>query len=304
MQTRKAHRLWIASVLTLMVLIGVTGAVMKGRVARNDKAASLAAAETNASASPVRRPTASGVPTFSTIGIHEFTRTLVKGLPVSATVVMERVQTSADGNTTTRTEFAKVYRDNEGRTRHDEMGEAKGTEAPVAEDPLKTTINDPVARVSFVINPKTSSARRRPFVPQTDSDLRTPPAATVAAKQKDLNSQILPVPGTMDMDQGLKTSNTGPSPNAKHESLGRRQVEGLAADGTRIVMTVPAGAMNNEKEIQLGCERWYSSSLKTWILIECSDSRYGKSSFRLIQIRTEAPAANLFTIPADYKINE
>ncbi len=307
MNTKKTHLLWIASAMTLTVLIGVTVAVVKERAGKNDaNASSSAARETNASASPLRNPTASGLPTFSSLGIHEFTRTVIKGLPLSATVVMERVQTSADGNSTTRIEIAKVYRDGQGRTRYDEMGEAKGAEAPTVEDPLQTTINDPATGVSFVVDPKTHTARRKAFVAQTESgsdDLRKSAASTAPPKQKSPNSQVLPVP-SMNMDQGLKNPPATSSPNAQRESLGRRQVEGLMADGTRIVMTVPAGTRNNEKEIRIGCERWYSSSLKTLILIECSDSRYGKSSYRLTQIKTEEPAANLFTIPIEYKVQE
>lgn len=274
----KAYRwFWITGVFSLTILISVTGA------------------------------TQSGVPGFSNLGIQEFTRTLIKDAPLSATVVMEHTQTSGDGKVTTRSSFGNVFRDSEGRTRHDELSETKGSDGQVGEDLLKTTINDPVAGLSFLIDPKTNTARRKTFVAQTESgsdavgNVRT---GSAPVKQKSLNSQVLPVPSMMEMGQGLKNPITTSSGNAKRESLGRRQVEGFAADGTRIVMTVPAGTMNNEKEIRIACERWYSPSLKTLILVECSDSRYGKTTYRMTQIKTNEPPTSLFKVPADYKIYE
>ncbi len=293
MKLTKAHRLWLAGAITLVILITVAGAVVNKRVAQPDS---------NAVATPSSAATPSSVPTFSNLGIGEFTRTLVKGLPVSAAV--EQVITSGDG--ASQTTFAKLYRDSEGRTRHDELV-ANGSDVPLAEDPLKITINDPAAGVSFIIDPKANSARRKPFVAQPESgadEVRNLPLGAAPAKRRSANSQVLPVPGTMDMGQGLKNSGSTSSPETKRESLGRRQIEGMTADGTRTIMTVPAGRMNNEKAIEIGCDRWYSSSLKTWILIECSDSRYGKSSYRMTQIKTEEPAASLFTVPRDYKIHE
>ena len=283
MITKKARCLGVTGAAALIVLISVTSAVMKENVVQK-----------------------AGATSFSNLGIEEFARTLVKDVPVSGTVIVQHEQTSGDG--TIRTVSGKVYRDSEGRTRHDEMGETKGAEASVVEDPLKTTINDPAAGVSFVIDPKTNIARRKRFVAQSEAgsdEVRNAPVVSAPVKQGRLNSQVLPVPNTMEMGQGLKSANTTTSStNAKRESLGRREIEGMLAEGTRIIMTVPAGSMKNEKQIEIGCERWYSPSLKTLILVECSDSRYGKTTYRLTQIKTDEPSASLFKVPADYKVYE
>ena len=300
MKLTKAHRLWLAGAITLAVLISVTGAVMKKGMTSS---VSLPA---NESASPLSTPAASGVQSFSNLGVQEFTHTLVKNVPVSGTVVIQTEQRSGDGDNTVKIISGRVYRDSDGRTRYDELGEAKGSDETLVEVVAKTTINDPTQGVSFIIDPRANTARRKTFFAQSEpgAEGRSVPARAFATKQGSANSQMLPVPNTMDMSQGLKSPDTTSSPNAKHESLGQRQIEGTVTDGTRIVMTVPAGKMNNAKQIEIGCERWYSPSLKTWMLIECSDSRSGKSSYRLTQIKTEPPLANLFKLPNDTKIRE
>jgi hypothetical protein len=302
MKLTKAHRLWLAGAITLVVLISVTGAVMKKGVT------SSVYLPANESASPLGTPAASSVQSFSNLGVQEFTHTLVKNVPVSGIVVIQTEQTSGDGNNTVTMTSGRVYRDTDGRTRYDELGETKGPENTVVEDVLKTTINDPAEGVSFIIDPRANTARRKTFFAQPEpgaDEVRDLPAARgPAAKQGSLNSQVLPVPNTIDMNQALKSAHITSSGTAKRESLGRREIEGMLADGTRIVMTVPAGSMQNEKQIEIGCERWYSPSLKTLILVECSDSRSGKSSYRLTQIKTDPPPANLFKLSSDTKIRE
>lgn len=299
MKPTKAHRLWLSSAITLIVLITVTGAVMKG-------VTSSVSLPANESSSPLSTPVAPVEQSFSNLGVQEFTHTLVKNVPVSGTVVLQSEQRSGDGDNTVKIISGRVYRDSDGRTRYDELSETKGSDETLVEVVAKTTINDPIQGVSFIIDPKANTARRKTFFAQSEpaSEVRSVPARNTATKQGSSNSQILPIPNTMDMSQGLKTPDTTSSPNAKHESLGQRHIEGTVAEGTRIVMTVPAGKMNNAKQIEIGCERWYSSSLKTWMLIECSDSRSGKSSYRLTQIKTDPPPANLFKVPNDTKIRE
>ena len=301
MKIVKAHRLWLAGAITFVLLISVTGAVMKKGVTSS---VTLPGKE---AASPLFTPAASGVQSVSNLGVQEFTHTLVKNVPLSGTVVIQTEQFSDDGKGTVRLTTGRVYRDSDGRTRHDELGEKKGPEQSVVEDVLRITINDPAAGVSFIIDPRANTARREAFFAQSEpgsDQVQNSPAHSATMKQGSSNSQFLPVPSTMGMSQGLKPAATTNSPNVKHESLGHRSIEGTVAEGTRLVMSVPPGKMNNEKQIEIGCERWYSPSLKSWLLIECSDSRSGKTSYHLTEIKTDAPPANLFKLPNDTKIRE
>src|SRR5439155_694874 len=46
------------------------------------------------------------------------------------------------------------------------------------------------------------------------------------------------------------------------ESLGSQTVDGLEATGTRTTVTIPAGAIGNERPIEVVSERWYSPELQ------------------------------------------
>lgn len=70
----------------------------------------------------------------------------VKGAPYSGEEINETNQMLADGTRIHRETRAMVYRDSEGRTRR--------------ETPDNITINDPVAGVSYILNPKTMTGQK------------------------------------------------------------------------------------------------------------------------------------------------
>ena len=78
----------------------------------------------------------------------------IKNAPYSAQEVSERLQQLPDGNQIERRTRSASYRDSAGRTRHEvrnEKGELRNV-----------TINDPVAGVTWILNPQSRSAQRLP----------------------------------------------------------------------------------------------------------------------------------------------
>jgi TonB family protein len=88
------------------------------------------------------------------------------------------------------------------------------------------------------------------------------------------------------------------------ESLGKQMIEGVEAEGTRTVQTIPAGAVGNERPIEIVRERWYSPELQMVVLNRSVDPRVGETTMRLTNILRSEPDASLFQIPSDYTINE
>ncbi len=74
------------------------------------------------------------------------------------------------------------------------------------------------------------------------------------------------------------------------------------AEGTRSVTTIPAGAIGNERPIEIVYERWYSKELQLIIYSKHTDPRFGEQTYRLTDISRSEPDRSLFTPPADYKI--
>jgi hypothetical protein len=88
------------------------------------------------------------------------------------------------------------------------------------------------------------------------------------------------------------------------ESLGKQVMEGVNAEGTRYVSTIEAGAIGNDRPIQISSESWYSPDLQMVIMSKHSDPRTGDESFRVTDISRGEPAAYLFQLPAGYQISE
>ncbi|MFL6228916.1 MAG: energy transducer TonB [Pyrinomonadaceae bacterium] len=88
------------------------------------------------------------------------------------------------------------------------------------------------------------------------------------------------------------------------ESLGTQSVEGVMAEGTRTTVTIPAGAMGNERPILIVSERWYSPELQTVVMTKHSDPRFGETTYRLTNISRSEPASSLFEVPAGYTVTE
>ena len=95
-----------------------------------------------------------------------------------------------------------------------------------------------------------------------------------------------------------------PKNEVRSESLGKQTIEGVEAEGTRTVETVPAGAIGNERPIEVINERWYSPELQTVIMTRHNDPLFGETVFKLTNINRSEPDASLFQIPSDYTVKE
>jgi TonB family protein len=92
-----------------------------------------------------------------------FSNKVIKGAPYSAEAVTERIQTLSDGNRIVRRDTAQIYRDSEGRTRREQTMFMIGPLAASADAPKLIHINDPVAGVSYILNPKDKTASKVGF---------------------------------------------------------------------------------------------------------------------------------------------
>jgi TonB family protein len=97
-------------------------------------------------------------------------------------------------------------------------------------------------------------------------------------------------------------SRSAASSTTKTEQLGKNIVEGVECEGTRVVTTLPAGAIGNERPIETVKETWYSPELQLMILSKRSDPRFGESTYRVTNIARYEPDAEHFQIPSDYTI--
>lgn len=266
-----------------------------------------------------------------------FSDKVVKGAPYSAQSVTEMVQTLADGNRIVRKNTAAVYRDGEGRTRRDQTLGAIGPFAAAGDPPQTFFINDPVAGVNYILEPRSRIARKLALpkwhleegksgtirtVIKTDPSKKSDPkivtediigTAPVAATRVTVQGRHpgagefeVALPATAHGDGfGVTEFDSNPlSSDTKKEELGKQTVEGVEAEGSRTTTTIPAGAVGNEAPIQIVSERWYSPELQTVVMTRHSDPRFGETTFRLTNINRSEPARSLFEVPSDYTVKE
>ena len=231
----------------------------------------------------------------SELSLH---RDVVKNAPYSAEAVTETTQTLADGNQIYREMTAVLYRDSEGRTRREQTlsGYIPWASGPPGQAFQVIVINDPVAGVSYSINPATRTA--------------------VAHEISSFMS--LPIQEVGHGTPGVYVSNTGDMTSSgtisavqyqrgglgKTEVLGTRSIEGVVAEGTRSTFILPAGSIGNERPIEVVSERWYSSELQTLVMSRHSDPRFGETVYQLKNISLAEPSSDLFEVPLDYDIAE
>jgi hypothetical protein len=98
------------------------------------------------------------------------------------------------------------------------------------------------------------------------------------------------------------TSTNGQKWETRTEQLGMQNFEGVDAEGTRTVTTIPAGAIGNERPIEIVYERWYSKDLQLIVYSKHSDPRFGEQTYRLTNINRSEPDPSLFDVPAGYRI--
>jgi len=266
----------------------------------------------------------------------------VKGMPYSAEELTETNHMLADGTRIHKENKVTVYRDSEGRTRR-ETGDS-------------VMINDPVAGLSYVINPKTNTVQKLmqkeavSYV-RRESGLSTGGAAGVVEGKSTFDIRVqgdgqphividgkeLDPKQVQEMIAKAKaeghaqaggdvvfgratTAVAGPGATGgvfvtapemmsraaftKGEPLGKKNIEGVIAEGTRNVQTIDTGAIGNDRPIQIVNEHWYSEELGTMVMSKRTDPRSGDETFRVTNIRRGDPASYLFQPPPDAHVNE
>ena len=97
-------------------------------------------------------------------------------------------------------------------------------------------------------------------------------------------------------------STSGQKWETRTEQLGTQNFEGVDAEGTRTITTIPADAIGNERPIEIVYERWYSKELQMIVYSKHSDPRFGEQTYRLTNINRSEPDPSLFQVPTSYRI--
>ena len=224
----------------------------------------------------------------------------ITGAPYSADITTEVVQPLADGNRIERRSTSLVARDSRGRVRREQQLAAIGPILPQG-DARMVTVTDPVAGVHYSFDRERKVAMRSPMpiVKRIEGGVAIGPDATVPGRAIVRGRAGAMIGGRTVVAPGAAASGT----ESRTETLGTKDMEGVRVEGTRSTVTIPAGAIGNQAPIEIVSERWYSPELQTVVLSRRTDPRFGETTYRLENIVRTEPPADLFQVPADYKVD-
>lgn len=215
---------------------------------------------------------------------------VVTGAPYTAQAVTQFNQTLADGNHIQRTTTASVARDSQGRTRTERSLGAIGPLAGSGAASKAVFINDPVAGVSYMLDPTSHTARQMPAM----TNRHRPPSDQAG-------SAAQPQAGTDSTRQSMRQRAMA---NVKTDDLGNQVIDGVTVQGKRVTRTVPAAQAGSERDIEVVTETWTSPDLQMVVMSKTSDPRFGDSVYKLTSISRAEPDPALFSVPADYQVQQ
>jgi hypothetical protein len=178
------------------------------------------------------------------------------GAPYAAEAVTESTQQLADGNRIVKKNITRIFRDNEGRTRREQLA-ANGV------DVQTVNISDPVAESTFVLFPETRTAFR--------------------------NGVVIATP------RGVATASVGPGATGVVTAT-RSPVPSPGAAGPALAEASPPAAVGGEARALAGCCRPNSLDPVIRASARISVSRRSKASWQLaLASRRPFPRARLGT---------
>jgi len=213
----------------------------------------------------------------------------VTGAPYTADIVTDVVQTLADGNRIEHHNSSSVARDSQGRVRREQQLAAIGPILPQANGRIVMIMN-PVDGVHYSLDPVRKVAMRSPM-----------PSVKGVQGGVARTQVVIGTGSVMTTDVDTVVTRRGPD-QGRTEPLGTSVIEGVQAEGTRTVVTIPAGTIGNQAPIEMVSERWFSPELGVVVMSRRTDPRFGETTYRLQNIARGEPSPELFQVPADYTV--
>lgn len=202
----------------------------------------------------------------------------ILGRAFSGTEVRASRQTLPDGTHVEHSDTSRFYRDAQGRMRDE------GTRYAV--------LFDPIGDATYTLHLKDKTYDQFPAGGGKQ-------LTTIAAYG---NSNDIDSPGITGPVQKVKWGSHLPYhaefvTHVDTVQLGPQTINGIACKGTRVTMTIPAGAIGNDREIHVVNERWYSDDLMVLVKSSNNDPRFGTTTYELKDVKRGEPDPWLFRVP-------
>ena len=190
------------------------------------------------------------------------------GAALSLEQIEERSHKLGGGSSAVEVIKSKIYRDSSGRLRIDSDNQYSPGEPPTSHG----AIIEPSTGLRVLLLKDTKVAYRRwgPKIGESGFAL-----------------------GLAGIGEGLSPLHNW---STRSESLGRRTINGIECEGTRIVQTA-----EDDPDLSNTIERWHSTDLNL-IGFASAYGPYGSHVARIENLRYEEPDSEVFVIPSDYTV--
>ena len=180
----------------------------------------------------------------------------------------------ADGSSTITYETATIVRDSQGRLYRERHSFTSSPDIDPKQTLREFAFRDPTARTNTICNPGLHQCVITSYSPPHERPLS-------------------PV-GPFDNGRRLLT----------RDNLGTQIIDGLSAVGSLETITIAPGTIGNDHELKSTTEFWYSSDLKTNLLVIRKDPREGTQTVKLTVLSRGEPNPSVFAIPSDYAVRD
>src|ERR1700722_1812362 len=198
--------------------------------------------------------------------------------PFSATLATESVKYSADGSTMTFVNERHIARNADGRI-YEERWLLVPKNGSVKSSMNWIQLGDPKQRTLYNCSPQRHVCDLLLYDPASD--------LAAAPLRKGVSHPLPNGDGTFTW-----------------EDLGNRNIAGIETVGVRETTTMNAGTMGNDQPLNNFSEYWHSEQLGLNLLSIRSSPFFGKQTFTITEITASDPDAQLFELPAGYRVND
>jgi hypothetical protein len=231
-------------------------------------------------------PCTLGVRSYVGFGMNSY-RTGGTIPPFSGVVKINFEQKLPDGNSIRGVTRTHQARDSMGKTRAEFAQNCERGEDGQPQLVATVSVNDPVLKtsMSWLVNndgrPKVVRILHQNQVP-----VKQPSPAELAERMK-----LAPV-------------RQPPKEQFRTEDLGTKSFNGVTAQGSRKIRTIPAGEEGNELPLEVIDEMWVSKRLELTLMMIHDDPRQGRTTAEFEELSLAEPDPSLFAVPPGYKVED
>jgi hypothetical protein len=208
-----------------------------------------------------------------------------KGPPFTAVVKATFDQKLGDGNSIHGNYSYRVARSSTGKTLFEVPSSCYFGDDGLRHQAYQVTVTDPAAKTTTHWQ-RGTTALKMAFISHFPEPIRPPESELPANPEK--------------IQRAVQASQA----QIHTERLGSRTFQGVSAEGTRTIRTIPVGEEGNALVLEISNENWRSRELGLMMMSINDDPRRGRTTTEVDELHQGEPDPAIFAPPDGYTVRE